>query len=451
MLKSVRRKAKLGNPPSYFTTNASESINAVLKNKVDYKKNEFPDFLDKLKGVINEQEKEIERAIIGRGKYEFCEQFKTLQKEEYEWFTKMSYSQKQNYIKRMLSFSLNPKSSAFGSVLNSTASASVPLDSTKPCCSRQLFQDTTVKELSVKVASFADLVLIPRPVINAIWAKTTQLLNEPNAVCVSPGNNHKNGVVKSFFSVRPHLVIARNSGQYACDNDCANWKSLGICSHAVVAADDNGDLQAFVEWIKHAKKVPNVTELVTTKMPKGRGRKGNASPCKRKKKEEIVTRKHFTEIINEADSDEDDKTCTNSDSTSLAAAADIDEGPVLDHTAEHSSHPSTYFQGSTYHTHIGEGVATTTTVTGGVHVNQSNIWLPSEPPPLVHYSAESMTSSSITNPFTLTFISGNISICEGCRQRYVKPATPPIDLCIRHKEWQDFIDPTARASPTTIW
>ena len=171
----------------------------------------------------------MERAIIGRGKYEFCEQFKILQKNEYEWFTKMSYSQKQNHIKRVLSFSLNPKpsvvpkSSAFGSVLSSTASASVPLDSTKPCCSRQLFQDTSLKELSVKVASFADLVLIPRPVINAIWDKATELLNEPNAVCISPGNNHKNRIVKSFSSIRPHLVIARKNGQYACDNDCANW------------------------------------------------------------------------------------------------------------------------------------------------------------------------------------------------------------------------------------
>ena len=58
-------------------------------------------------------------------------------------------------------------------------------------------------------------------------------------------------------------------------------------AHAVVAADDNGDLQAFVKWIKHAKKVPNATKLVTTKMPKGRGRKGNAPPCKRKKKKKL--------------------------------------------------------------------------------------------------------------------------------------------------------------------
>ena len=128
---------------------------------------------------------------------------------------------------------------------------------------------------------------------------------------------------------------------------CANWKSLGICSHAVVAADDNGDLQAFVEWIKHTKKVPNTTRLVTTKMLKGRGRKGNAPSRKRKKKEEIVTRKHFTEIINEADSDEDDKTCTDSVGKRLAATVDVDvdEGLVSDHTTKLSSHPSTCFQG----------------------------------------------------------------------------------------------------------
>ena len=56
-------------------------------------------------------------------------------------------------------------------------------------------------------------------------------------------------------------------------------------------------------------------------------------------------------------SDEDDKTCTDSGGTSLAATADVDEGLVLDHTTKPSSHPSICFQGGTYHTHIGEGVA----------------------------------------------------------------------------------------------
>ena len=73
-------------------------------------------------------------------------------------------------------------------------------------------------------------------------------------------------------------------------------------------------------------------------------------------------------------------------------------------------------------------------------MNQGNIFLRQEPPPLVRVSAESVSPTSDTNPFILTVVIGNISVCRGYRQRYKKPAVPPLDLCIRHKEWQEFID-----------
>ena len=38
MLKSVREEAGLGFPPVRFTTNASESINAMIKRKVNFTK-----------------------------------------------------------------------------------------------------------------------------------------------------------------------------------------------------------------------------------------------------------------------------------------------------------------------------------------------------------------------------------------------------------------------------
>ena len=60
-------KAGLGDPPARFTTNASESMNALLKKKVNYKKNELPLFIDELKSVIEEQERELERAVINTG------------------------------------------------------------------------------------------------------------------------------------------------------------------------------------------------------------------------------------------------------------------------------------------------------------------------------------------------------------------------------------------------
>ena len=46
-----------------FTTNASESVNAILKRKVDYKKNELPVFIDKVNLLRNSSEKLNEQLL----------------------------------------------------------------------------------------------------------------------------------------------------------------------------------------------------------------------------------------------------------------------------------------------------------------------------------------------------------------------------------------------------
>ena len=102
MLKFTRRDTGLGDSPPPFTTNASESVNALLKRKVDYKKNELPSFLEKLKEVIDDQERELERAIIDRGKYQLCAQFSHLTRLENKWFLKMSAEERQAHLRRVL-------------------------------------------------------------------------------------------------------------------------------------------------------------------------------------------------------------------------------------------------------------------------------------------------------------------------------------------------------------
>ena len=46
-----------------------------------------------------------------------------------------------------------------------------------------------------------------------------------------------------------------------------------MCANSVAVADKGGDLEQFIEWFKRAKKTPNLTKLVITKIPKGRGHK----------------------------------------------------------------------------------------------------------------------------------------------------------------------------------
>ena len=104
LLRSQRQKAGLGNPPTAFTTIASGSINAVLKNKVNYKKSELPVFIDKLKQAIKEQDEEVERAVIGRGKYQFCSSYQHLECDEQEWFLRMSVEQRKAHLKKVTDF-----------------------------------------------------------------------------------------------------------------------------------------------------------------------------------------------------------------------------------------------------------------------------------------------------------------------------------------------------------
>lgn len=78
MLKSIRENAGLGCLPESFTTNASKTANFIWKNKVDYKHSQLLEFVEKLKQVIDDQEKEVEKAVIQRGKYHIEAEYKYL-------------------------------------------------------------------------------------------------------------------------------------------------------------------------------------------------------------------------------------------------------------------------------------------------------------------------------------------------------------------------------------
>ena len=65
MLKDVRTVAGLGYPPSKFSTNTSESINAVMKRKVDYKETSWPEYNDSMKELVQQQRDEVLRSLSG--------------------------------------------------------------------------------------------------------------------------------------------------------------------------------------------------------------------------------------------------------------------------------------------------------------------------------------------------------------------------------------------------
>ena len=252
---------------------------------------------------------------------------------------------------------------------------------------RQLFPPTN---LSVDFLDFSEKVSVSAIILESIWNKASQLLSSSNAIAVAPGLDLKSHTVISTSGNRPHLVQAKKTGQYVCDKACGNWNSLSICSHTVAVSELNGELFKFVTWFVKAKKNPSVTKLVLTGMPEGRGRKGGKRPQPKKKALAVQTR------------------------TSIAELSGV---TVTDATSSRSS--------------ASRG---------------ANLRMPSHPPPLVHVTPRS--PSPISEPFVLCFVTGNISVCYGCRQKYQKPCQPPHDLCVRHKEWREFFAPGSATAQT---
>ena len=90
MLKPHRIAAGLGNPPHPYYTNDVESMNKVLKHHTKCKVQELPQFIESMKKIMNDQKKEIERAIIGMGEYRVASAFKYLSINSTLFFQKTS-------------------------------------------------------------------------------------------------------------------------------------------------------------------------------------------------------------------------------------------------------------------------------------------------------------------------------------------------------------------------
>ena len=147
MLSTIREECGLVSPPVPFTTNACETANSMLKNHTNYKKSEIFEFLQKLKGLINEQEREIERTIVGRGKYELRPQYRSFSVLESKWFV-MSTSQRELHLQKVLN----------ASVCETSSLSDDTCDQSSSCLGRDL---TLGSSLAVSVDAVAGSVRIP--------------------------------------------------------------------------------------------------------------------------------------------------------------------------------------------------------------------------------------------------------------------------------------------------
>ena len=462
MLSTIREECGLGCPPIPFTTNACEAANSMLKSHTKYKRSEIFEFLQKLKELITEQDREIERAIIGRGKYELRPQYHSLSILESKWFI-MSTSQRELHLKKFSNTTVCETSSLSDDTLDQSLTT---------CLGRDL---TPASSLSVSIDALAGSVRIPLNCLEGIWNKAAELLKTDGAIVSAPGVGTGAKYVLSYTRQKPHLVVPKKGGSYSCDQDCPNWKALKICSHSVAVAEICGKLTDFITWYKKLKHTPNVSKFAQATMPKGRGQKGTRAPHTRKPSlpvEQVLKNPGLSSsesICNSQASGNLNSYSVSEPDSQVASQVNNFQLPVVEHVQTISPSPGIYqppailppqtwmhssnqwYDNWTWPTSIRPRPHTPVSHSF-FEYNYSTPVRASFTPPTHAIAMPSFegnyASSPLSNsdPFILCKISGNIKVCAGCRNKYPKSPSPPHDMCIKHQEWREYFPEGTKVS-----
>ena len=263
MSRYVREAAGLGSPPEIFTTISVESVNSLLKQKVNYKESEWPAFNNQLKELVESQRQEVIRAPSGHGEYRLCPEYHHLSVDINEW-TRMRPQQRKDVVKAFDNASLKSAKSS------QSSDNHIPSD----------YQSANYCQPSTSYASISissddsGITTIPIVVLQDMWRKAGRLISDGTAVTPAPGSNPKSKMVLSSSSSVPHFVQYKGNGRFVCDSSCLHWKSSGICSHSIAVAETVGGLSEFLKWFVSSTQAPNITAVSMDGLSSGRGRKG---------------------------------------------------------------------------------------------------------------------------------------------------------------------------------
>jgi len=87
--------------------------------------------------------------------------------------------------------------------------------------------------LSADILCLAANIGLPVTALQAIGDKARELLETAGAITPAPGQSPDACMVLSRTGKRPHLVTPKRNGGFACDDECPQYRSSGVCSHVV--------------------------------------------------------------------------------------------------------------------------------------------------------------------------------------------------------------------------
>ena len=474
-LKGIRELAGLGSPPTSFYTNPNESMNSALKEKTNYTKMQWPEFNERMKAFVKGQQEEVEKAVVGGGKYELRDEYKFLEVTKDGKWWKMNAGQRENHLKKLHSQALK---------CLDQPPVTLPTDISRKGKGKKRTEDQMGKEranyqtgqntgaletmptiLGLSAKDAHSITQLPPSTVSGIWLKASDLASDPETIAKVPGGNTKDRFVLSKSNTQPHHVKGNSNAEYTCDDRCLHYKSISICSHTIAAAHSNGELKELLQWFGERRRgqVTNLFQLAKHGMPLGAGRKGGHPPRRRSKTTSTVATDNttipFHHLLSEnpvpatqSSTQSAAHTCTSSLptdhhavpptipaastgtllSTSTFVSPPVGSMPAAGRPPSLLSPPSLPLAPPCLPGILGPPSLSTPSTSLRYHLPQMFT-----PPPMF---------PSPTAEFNVMFLHGNITICSGCRQRFPRNsaggyADPPFNMAIQHVEDRQFINP----------
>ena len=186
----------------------------------------------KLKKIVQQQQCEMEKAVIGYGEHQLRQHYSFLAVPEEKWF-QLSQDQRKRCIQKFNSCTVRSDINVPNSASDSTQSSNQSCSSSSPS---QPIQDITIgrfsldkdkeSQLSVSLEDAISYTTLPYTTVEGIWTKAGVLVKEVNAIVPAPGFGPKDKMVKSKSGAAPHIVSTADGSHYKCDEKCPHFKSI---------------------------------------------------------------------------------------------------------------------------------------------------------------------------------------------------------------------------------
>jgi hypothetical protein len=399
----------MGCPPTAYYTNPNEAMNSALKNKTNYTKQQLSTFVSTMKSFVLEQQAEVEKSIIGVGKYRIRECYKSLEVLDGTWWRPMNEQQRKARIKKFN---------------NQVAIATEDDDGECPLTNSNVQHH---HQLSVAEEVAVVKLNLSVEIVTGIWQKAALLVADETSICTVPGGSKEDWHVLSKSGLQPHLV--RGNDGY-------------IYSHAVATAEVNGNLTKFVEWYTktHSCKSLNLFQASKHGMPAGAGYKERVKkPTKKRKKGPDTKTVPFSKRVDIVSPRQPSVVTPDSISAQSPSPEIAPYSGSSPHLQPYNfQSPQSYYNSYTM-MNLGPSTSDFTSPYSWSNTSSCNPVFPSPSnfPPVF---------PSPPSQFHLIILHGNISVCYGCRAKFPRKISGeyedrPFNLAIQHEEERQFTNP----------